>query len=463
MGGATILTGTRSGRGTPKPNAVEARGLARARADSGDLPAEARGASPPQRPFDPRLLRDSSIKARLTDMALRKPFAVMAFFRRWMPLPYSAKAGWGAVLRYDDVAEALQNDGGVAVPFGDKIKALNDGPNFLLGMQDGPEYQWLHKATVGVFPRADNTEIVTPIAAEEAEALVAGGRGKLDVIENLITLVPTRICKRYYGVDVPDEFAFGQWTIAMSTFMFGDPTDDPTIREMALAAGDRVRPLVDTAIAKAHRQIAEGNAPDTIAVRLALMQKTGEARMTDEVIRAVLIGMITGFVPTNTMAAGHMIELLLDKPEWMAEAQAAARADDDDRLKRILFETMRFFPLNPGPFRICARDVTIARGTKRERTFPKGTKLLVSTQSAMFDPRRVDRPKEWNPDRPDTDYMLMGFGLHWCIGAPLSYAQVTQTLKPLLKRENLRRAPGDAGKLQKFGPFPSDLEVLYDG
>ena len=80
-------------------------------------------------------------------------------------------------------------------------------------------------------------------------------------------------------------------------------------------------------------------------------------------IRAILIGMIDGFVPTNTMAGGHILEMLLRKPVFMARAQAAASADDDALLKRCLFEAMRFKPLNPGPFRSCAEDYTIASST----------------------------------------------------------------------------------------------------
>ena len=35
-------------------------------------------------------------------------------------------------------------------------------------------------------------------------------------------------------------------------------------------------------------------------------------------------------------------------------------------------------------------------------------------------------------------------------------------LKPLLKRENLRRAPGAAGKLRKNGAFAESLTVEFD-
>ena len=75
-------------------------------------------------------------------------------------------------------------------------------------------------------------------------------------------------------------------------------------------------------------------------------------------------------------------------------------------------------PLNLGPFRVCARDYTVAAGSWRAKTLKKGDQLLVSTQSAMFDGRRVDRPWDFDPDRPAFHSMLFGYGLH---GAPERY------------------------------------------
>ena len=84
------------------------------------------------------------------------------------------------------------------------------------------------------------------------------------------------------------------------------------------------------------------------------------------------MGMIDGFVPTNTMACGHILEMLLRKPVFMAHAQAAASADDDALLKRCLFEAMRFKPLNPGPFRSCAETTLLPRVLRAQLWFVAG-------------------------------------------------------------------------------------------
>lgn len=413
-------------------------------------------ASHAKREFDPSAMHSSGLKAWITAKIIRRPFAIMAFLRRFFPI---AKFGnWALITRYDDVAEALQNDKGIAVPFGPRMKEMSGGPNFVLGMPDGPAYQGLHAEIMRVFPLADNDTIIAPLSYREASRLVEEGSGKIDAVGGLLAQVPASICEEYYGITIPDREGFTRWTITMSSYMFGNPGDDPELKKAAFAAAALVRPLIDEGIKKAQEEAGA----DTVIARLVKRQKEDPEAMPDNIIRAIMVGMITGFAPTNIMASGHVIETLMSNPDWLRQAQEAARAGDDDLLKRCLFEAMRFWPINPGPFRVAAQDVVIAAGTRRETLIKKGTNLMVSTQSAMHDPRRVDKPGQFNPERKQTDYMLMGFGLHWCIGAPLAYAQITQTLKPLLERGNLRRAPGAEGKLTTFGPFPEHLWLNYD-
>jgi cytochrome P450 len=418
------------------------------------LPA-ATAALPAHSVFDPDDLKSDSLIGRIVYWVVSDQWGLL---KRFWPIPRIGK--WAMVTRFDDVQEVLEHDQVFQVPFGPNVETLNGGPNFLLGMQDGPDYQRVHKQVLQAFRRDDIDTIVTPMAARMAAELVRKANGRIDAIHSLITRVPTLICQEYYGVPIPDVATFPGWTIAMSTFMFGNPTNKPEYRRIAIAGADRVRPIIDRAIARA--KAATDDTGDTIVARLVRMQKAGAEGLSDEVIRSYLIGMITGFIPTNTMAAGHMLEMLLQRPEFMKAARDAALAGDDDRLKRCLFEAMRFWPLNPGPFRICVSDYTVAQGTPRAKRIPAGTNVLAGTRSAMLDPGKLDKPEQFNPDRPPTHYMLFGHGLHWCVGAYIAEAQITQTFKALLVKSNIRRTPGVDGKLRTFGPFPAFLTVTYD-
>jgi cytochrome P450 len=240
--------------------------------------------------------------------------------------------------------------------------------------------------------------------------------------------------------------------------MFAPPSDKPSpLLAMAREAADGVRGAMDLAIRDAKKAPA-GSA--TIVARLVQMQRQGGGAPSDELIRAELLGMLAGFVPTNTIASGNMLEMLLRRNDFKTCAEEAARADDDARLWRCLYEALRFRPINLGPFRHCVADYTVAAGSSRAKRVPAGTRLLVSTQSAMFDERGVVEPKEFDPDRPSHESMVFGYGLHWCIGAFLAKAQITQTFKPLLKR-GIRRADGPDGRLRTIGLMPAHLTVEF--
>ncbi len=417
-----------------------------------------RAVSPSTAPFDPKALTPKpGLISWIVGWILDDPRWVYALLRRFAPI--LTFGNWALVTRYDDVADMLRRDQEFAVPFGPKIELLNGGPNFLLGMSDAADYRQVHSQVAAAFPPGDNATIVAPLAASLAAELVGKSGGRLDAIGDLVTLVPTRICERYYGVPIADEIRFAQITIAMSTFMFGDPTDNPTIGMQAIKAGEEFRPIIRAAIA-AGREVPGSR--DTVVRRLVAERTPDGQPLSDATIASILIGMVTGFVPTNTMAAGHMLEMLLRRPDFMKRAAAAAREDDDDELWRCLWESFRFMPLNPGPFRVCAEDAVVAAGERRAKTLRKGTKLVAGTHAAMFDPRRIPQPNAFDPGRQADNYMMFGLGLHWCIGAPLAQAQITQTLKPLLRQRNLRRAPGRAGRLTKYGPFPAHLVVEFD-
>ena len=131
-------------------------------------------------------------------------------------------------------------------------------------------------------------------------------------------------------------------------------------------------------------------------------------------------------------------------------------------LAGFVFEAMRFDPLAPSLPRVAIADSVIAAGTRRRREVPRGSKLMVALSSAMMDEHRLRDPDLFDPDRRPHEYIHFGYGHHTCFGIHINKAILPGMLKPLLKRPNLRRAPGRDGHLTKEGPFSKALTVLYD-
>jgi cytochrome P450 len=374
--------------------------------------------------------------------------------------PVPTLRGLRLVLRHDHVREVLSRHDVFRVPFDKEIARLNDGSEpgtpFLLGVDDPEEHARQAKLLMAVFPLWDIKSRVAEVSARMSAKRMREGGAPFDAIRELITAVPVDVCEAYYGVEMLDEAerrSFALAAIALSGHLFGAPPIKPKDAQVE-AAGTFVRAVVDRSIARA--VMRRPTEPHTVLERLLAACGCDPAGRRQ--VRAMLVGMIVGFVPTNTRAGGFILEMLLRKPEMMKFALRAVKAGDDEGLMQCLFEALRFMPINPGPFRLCARDHAIG-GTRIYR----GETVFAMTSSAMFDKRQVLHPRRYDPSRPASNHMHFGFGMHWCIGAMIARAQITHTFKALLSLGEPQRLGGLRGRLAYRDSFPERLLINIDG
>lgn len=366
-------------------------------------------------------------------------------------------SGTALITRHSDVTEVLEREADFAVVYEPRMRAITDGPNFFLGMQDSADYTRDVSNMRLAVRREDVAGRIIPIVAQHAEAIVAALPGRIDVAADLTRRVPVRILAAYFGLPGPSEEEMIDWTTWMFWYLFADLKGEDSVSIPALEAAAACRNYLDSAIAE---RIAHPTEDDDILNRcLGMWYLPG---MEGLGIRNNLIGLMIGLVPTLSKASVLALAQLLDRPEALAHAQIAARADDDVALAAHVFEALRFDPANPVIYRRAVRDVVIARGHFRAAHIPAGTMVLAANLSAMFDPFALESPGAFRTDRPWGDYMLWGYGMHSCFGAHINRAVIPQMLKPLLKRHNLRRAQGAAGQVDGVGtPFPRHFWVEF--
>ncbi len=385
--------------------------------------------------------------------------ALFAVLRRVKPNATIAETT--IVTRLSDVHEVLSRDDAFTVGlYAPKMEAI--AGTFILGMEHTPKYE--HDASVLrlAVPRSDMPRIGAIVDEIVAEIFAeADAPGSLEVVGGLTDAVPARLSQRYFGVPGPDERTLIMWGRAIFRELFFNIRNDPVITAPASAASAAMRQWVGGLIA-ARRDAGPATYGDDTLGRLLTMSAEPQLGLDDAWIRTYLIGLLIGMLPLTSKATALAIDTLLDRPGPLAAAQAAARADDDELLAAYLSEAMRFSPQAPGQFRLAARDVTIASGTRRETTIPAGGRVFAATQSAMLDGAALKRPRQYRTDRPSYDYLHFGYGLHACFGRYISReVQMPAMFKALLRRENLHRAPGEAGRLVWRGAFPDRLHVRF--
>lgn len=407
-------------------------------------------------PFDPAKMRHkASAGSWVASLFLEDPRWWLALLRRFKPT--LSVGGYTILTRDADVREVLERQDIFATPYGPEMAELAGGSNFILGLQDGKDYRVMKSAVLSAFPPHEVEERVRPIASRHAEAIVARASPGFDAVGELLRVVPARICREYYGMVFDDEREFTDWSIALSALFFSDPGADPTVRALARVAADRMAACIDRSILAVRDEIVPVDCP---LGRLVRQMDSGAISLSD--IHSIMLGMISGFAPTNILAGGNCLDVLLDKPEAQAAVRAAIAAEDIPALDRAIREAMRFKPIWIGPWRYASSDAVVAQGTDREYRIKRGQTVIPSTLSAMFDPDAVDRPNEFDPARPDGTYMVYGHGIHVCIGAEVARVQIGECIRVLFSKTALRRAGGRKGKLVRLGAYPETLRVDFD-
>jgi cytochrome P450 len=371
--------------------------------------------------------------------------------------PFMSLGGAVVPTRYDDVREVFETDTSFGVPYKPELDVIMGGQPFFLGMGDTEQYRADTGAMRKVVRIDDVKARIAPAVEAQAEQIVRDSGGRVEVVDQLTRRVTFDRLGEYFGVTDPPGGDLRIWGTQLFRFQFAE-SGNPELRKIVNDIAPRLRDHIQSLI-EARR--AAGTGPDDVLGRCIQMQAKGELGFTDDQIRTALMGFVVGGPPQPPMVVPQALEQLLRRPDQLANAQAAARADDDEALSRYFFEALRFDPIAPRMERIALKDSVIAAGTPREQHVKAGTKVWATMGSAMRDGRRLPDAERFEPNRLPYEYMHFGHGLHTCFGIHINKGTLHLMVKPLLKR-NLRRARGKAGHLQKQGPFAVSLWVEYD-
>jgi cytochrome P450 len=403
--------------------------------------------------------RVSDLVGVLADRSADESFAAM---RRYDPI-VSLPGAITVVALNEDVKEVLGDPARfTAHLYGPKMEAIT-GP-FILGVDDTPLYHHDHAAMDRAVTRED-LPVLAERMYETAQELVAARRadGDIDVVTQLADPAIDRGITAYFGTPGPDPQTHARWARNVFQELFINVGNLPTVKERALADAARWRMHLDAQIDERKRRLAAGeDVPDDVLTRLLRHQDAGPPNLRDVAIRHNLLGNITGWIPTISNAFARIVDELLEREDELAGAQDAARAGDRELVAAYCFEASRFAPQNFALLRYVAEDTVIAAGTDRETPVEAGSTVFAATLSAMHDERAVEAPDEFRVDRPWSEYMLFGYGLHTCYGQQIVRAQLPAMAQALLEGPRLRRARGGDGRLRFDGPFPAGLTVRFD-
>ena len=414
----------------------------------------------------------------LSDLSkLTQPAEQVALLRSWLATkpgelfaelrearPVLALPGMVVVTRYRDVVDVLARDGEFSVkPYAGKMSRSTG--DFFLGMDDGPTYEREASIMRLAVSRDDLPKLERSIG-EWADACVRerAASGRLDVLSDVARRVPARLVMEYFGVSGVDEKTLLRWLRAIFRDVFINPGDaDQGVTKAAAVAAAEMSAHLDGLIAGLSAAHARGETlPDSVLARAVRLQSARESNLDNAGIRRNIAGIIVGASDTTSECVANVIDFLLERPELLAKASAVTRTGSLSDVRDYVLEALRFNPQAPFLTRVCLATTVVARGTPDETPVPAGSAVLVALMSAMADSHELASPDEFMPGRPARHYLHFGRGLHQCFGRHINILQIPHIVRSILQLPNLRRAPGDEGRVRNDGPFPDRLVVEFD-
>jgi cytochrome P450 len=378
---------------------------------------------------------------------LRNGDRIFAPLRRLRPV---LRIGRAVVLtRHEDVRAVLERDDAFSVTYGEKMEQVT-GP-FILGWDDGPRYRAeagaLHAAL-----RPGDAERLAVLTREAAARALADPGLEPDAVA-LADEVTGAGLERLFGL--PEVAPREQRDRARAVFraVFLDGETPAVLEEGRRASAELVRGLE----AAMRRVREDGEAEETLLGRLLAAQGDGSGTaLSDEAIPRNLVGLVAAWSASVPRAFSLAFDVLLSHPADLERARRAAAGGDEDAVAGLLLDALRLQPQAPFLARRCRGEVVVAPGAAREHRVRQGDVVIAVTSSAMRDRHVLEAPGALRPDRPESEYLHFGAGLHRCFGAVISRTQFGALGAQLLTRPGLARA----GRL-RWGPaFPAALPLL---
>ncbi len=373
---------------------------------------------------------------------LSDPFPLLGRARREQPVFYSPAIDYWVVTRYDDVKAIFRdhetytaaNTISPIVPFSEAVRRLlaarDYTPEPVLSNNVPPGHTRIRSLVNRLFtPRRMKSFAPTIRAIAERGVERIAGRAPLDIVAELTYEYPAFVLFHVLGVPDADVPRGKAWAGNRIKLYYGRPTAAEQI-----AMTENLAPFWSYVV----ELVAEkARAPqDDLTSDLIRMRAGDDSVLTlNEIASCMITLLVAGHETTTAQINNALLHLLTQREHW--QALCAAPAD----IPRALEEMMRYDPS------VCTwRRLTAKPSTINGVEIPAGANLLLMLNSANRDEGVFPEPDDIIVERDNLkDQLAFGYGIHYCVGAPLARLEMAILLETLTRElPGLRLADGQA-------------------
>ncbi|MDC0746739.1 cytochrome P450 family protein [Polyangium mundeleinium] len=255
---------------------------------------------------------------------------------------------------------------------------------------------------------------ISAIAENLVSAAVARDSSGMDLVSQFSYPLPVTVIAELLGVPASDQDDFRRWTTTLFT-----PADTDEQLAHLRATGFE---FFQYFMALIERRRAEPR--DDLVSGLVAAEEGGDRLSTQELVGMLFLLLVAGHETTVNLITNGMLALM-DHPEERERLVA-----DPSLLESAVEEMLRYCgPVETTTYRFALEDVEIGGVTIR-----KNELVLASLLSADHDESRFPDADRFDVGRKPNKHIAFGYGIHFCLGAPLARLEAVIAVETLLRR-----------------------------
>lgn len=360
------------------------------------------------------------------------PYPLYAHLRAEEPVCRIEPQGWWAISRYSDVATILKTHELFSSDTGlDRMRPAQIDDESWRGLSalrarsivgvDPPDHTRLRRLLTSAFTPAAIARLETrvrQITLENINRILE--KDTFDMVADLAVPLPVTVIAEMLGIGPARRHDFKRWSDDLLAVMQLTrlPAADPAWVAGLVRSRQELTRYFEELIEERRGALGDDLLSDL--VRADVLEGTIDP---DEVVRLAITLLVAGN-ETTTHLIGTGTHLLLEHPE----ALAALRADPA-LIPAFIEEVLRYEGPAQGLFRRTTAEVTLAGVT-----IPEGQIVLALLGSANRDPAQFPDPDRFDLRRAARGHVAFGFGIHFCVGAPLSRVEGRIAFEEILRR-----------------------------
>ena len=237
-----------------------------------------------------------------------------------------------------------------------------------------------------------------------------------DFIHEVAHPLPVVLIAELLGAPPEDRDLFKHWSSDILAFQGAGLTTYP------LASISQTALLEMFAYMNQLIDLRRTDPKEDVITALAFAEEGG-SRFTRDELLATCNTLLTAGHETTTNLIGNLVHLLLTHP-----AQWAALKANPALIGPAIEEALRYEAPKQRNFRRVKRT-HVFRGVE----FAENEMVFQLIGAANRDPENASKPDVFDITRPKIDHLSFGYGIHFCLGAPLARLEARVVLETLLK------------------------------